>query len=417
LKRNLVRISWPIAALLSAACGDSTEPAEGPGPEQPAPECTVDTDCATSANGPLCGTTGACEPLPAGNLIGWRDGTPTSVTLTEIHRPSTPWEATDLEFHPERNELWVTSRRFEVQGICSQSNFNSPRCRSLGSVATIIFNPGTAEQRAETLEDDNSWHFMRRATAMAMGARDTWATCGEAATGNFEDDPVNYMGPTLWSSDLKVFAQPSGGNGSHLDMLHATPFCMGVAHERDNVYWFFNGEKGAIDRVDFAQDHGPGADDHSDGTVHRYVKGALMRRENVPSHMEFNHDDNHLYIVDGGNNRVVKLDTTSGSPGGFLTPVYEPLADSGEMRDAVLTDLVLPGVMQEPSGLALHEDVLYVSDHATSVIHAFDLQGQELRRLDTGLPAGTLAGITVGPDDKLYFVDMLGGAVYRIDPK
>lgn len=403
--------------MFTVACGDSSPSDPGSGPGTPPPECSVDADCAASATGPLCDA-GACAALPEGDLIGWRDGTPASVDITEIYRPTTAWEATDLDFHPERNELWVVSRRFEVAGVCSQSNFNSPRCRSLGSVATVIFNPGAADQRADTLEDDNSWHFMRRAPAMAMGVKDAWATCGEAATGNFEDDPVNYMGPTLWSSDLKVFAQPSGGNGSHFDMLHATPFCMGVAHEKDNVYWFFNGEFGAIDRVDFAEDHGPGADDHSDGIIFRYVKGQLARRENVPSHMEFNHDDNHLYIVDGGNSRVVKLDTTSGTPGGFLNPVYEPLADSGEYRNAVLTDVVSPGMMQEPSGLALHDDILYITDHATSVIHAYDIvTGTEVRRLDTGLPIGTLAGVTVGPDEKLYFVDMLGGAVYRIDPK
>ncbi|MCC6624333.1 MAG: hypothetical protein IT385_23985 [Deltaproteobacteria bacterium] len=381
------------------------------------PECTDDAACAGFADRPLCGPAGQCVGLPAGHLIGWRDGSASSVTLTEVFRPTSPIEATDLEFHPKRDELWVLNRRFEVSGICAQSNFNSARCRSLGSTTTILFEAGTPNQDAITLEDGNSWHFMRRAPALAMGAADTWATCGEAATGNFEDDPVNYIGPTLWSSDLDIYAQDSGGNGSHLDMLHETPFCVGIAHERDNVYWLFNGEVGAIDRVDFHEDHGPGNDDHSDGEVHRYVEGALLRKPNVPSHMVFDPSDAHLYIVDSGNARVVKLDTTSGSPGGRLSPIYEELADSGDIAGATLTEVVLPGPLVEPSGLALHDGVLYVSDHATSRLFAFSKDGHELRRLETGLPEGSLAGITVGRDGKLWLVDMNEGAVYRVDPK
>jgi sugar lactone lactonase YvrE len=113
----------------------------------------------------------------------------------------------------------------------------------------------------------------------------------------------------------------------------------------------------------------------------------------------------------------VKLDTNSGTRGGRLSPVYENLADSGEMDDAVLTEVVAAGRLTEPSGLALHEGVLYVTDHATTRFHAFDLNGQELRTLETGLPAGTLAGLTVGRDGRIWFVDMLQGAVYRLDPQ
>merc|ERR1711974_36901 len=103
---------------------------------------------------------------------------------------------------------------------------------------------------------------MRRPPALAMGDNGTFATCGEAATGNFEDNPAMFIGPSLWSTDLAVYAKPSGGNGSHLDMLHATPWCMGIAHEVDNVYWAFNGHVGSLDRYDFNNDHGPGNDDH-----------------------------------------------------------------------------------------------------------------------------------------------------------
>ena len=380
------------------------------------PECTTNPDCAEKEGRPICNiTTSQCEAPPRGHLIGTGDGAPASVNIVELYRPTTPIESTDLAFHPERDELWVLNRRFEVQGTCSQSNFNSARCRSLGSTTTIIFEPGATNQSHRTLEDQNSWHFMRRAPALAMGALDTFATCSEAFTGNFEDDPTQYNGPSLWSSDLTIYAQPSGGNGSHLDMLHETPWCMGIAHERDNVYWLFNGRYGSIDRIDFHEDHGPGNDDHSDGEVHRYANGLLTRLPNVPSHMVYNPDDFHLYIVDSGTARIVKLDTTTGEPGGRLQAQFEPLKSSGMMLEAVLSVVVDAGdVLVEPSGIALADGILYVSDHKTSQIHAYSLTGELLRTLDTGKPEGTLAGIEVR-GDRLYFSDMLLGAVYRID--
>lgn len=338
-----------------------------------------------------------------------------TIALTLILAPNVAMEGTDLEFHPTRDELWVMHRRYEADGVCGQGSGFNARCASLGSVTTVIFNAGKGNQRAQYLEDENSWHFMRRAPAIAMGANDTFGTCGEAATGNFEDDPVMYIGPTLWPSDLAVYAQPSGLNGSHLDMLHATPWCMGIAHERDNVYWLFNGHVGSIDRYDFKADHGPGAEDHSDGTIHRYVEGSLSRTPNVPSHMQFD-GDKWLYVVDTGNARVVRLDTTSGTKSGGFAPIYEQVADYGSMSGAMLEDVITTG-LEAPSGLALHDGKIYVSDNATSKIHAFDMSGTWLASVDTGLPPGSLAGIEVGPENRLWLSDLANGKVYRIDPK
>lgn len=353
-------------------------------------------------------------PAEAETVFG-NGGDADTVTFTEVYKPNQPLEAPDLEFHPTRDELWVLNRREEVAGVCGQSSGYNARCASLASVTTIIFNPGKAEQRTQILEDENSWHFMRRAPALAMGANDTFGTCGEAATGNFEDDPTMYIGGTLWPSDLAVYAQPSGLNGSHLDMLHATPWCMGIAHERDNVYWLFNGHVGAIDRYDFAADHGPGAEDHSDGEIRRYVPGSVSRVPNVPSHMEFD-GEKFLYIADTGNARIAKLDTTSGTKGGAFSPVYEVLADSGFVNGAEIWDVVTTG-LEAPSGLALHEDLIYVSDNGTSKIHAYKTDGTLVASLQTELPPGALAGIEIGPDNRLWFTDMTNGTVYRIDPK
>lgn len=411
------------AAAGGAAAGSDSAGGGAPIADSAQGDVKVDSSCATSAAcaahaaGPWCNPqTHLCEAKPPGHQIGLGDRSPGSVTITTLFKPKKPFEATDLQFHPERFELWVVNRPFEVKGLCTELNPASARCGSLIGTTTILFDPGLPSQQAEIRTDENAWHFMRRPPAMAMGVQERWATCGEARTGNFEDDIADFMGPTLWSSDLAVFAVHDVNNGSHMDMLHETPLCMGIAHERDNVYWTFNGQVGAIDRYDFSADHGPGMHDHSDGSVNRYVKGQLARVPGVPSHMEFRKEDGQLYIADTGHGRIVKLDTASGVPGGGLAPVYEPLADAGTVKDAVLTEFLAPGTLDQPSGLALHGDVLFVSDHASSWIFAFALDGTLLRALDTGMPPGTLAGITFGPDDRLYFADMLTGSVHRIDP-
>lgn len=382
--------------------------------------CASNADCAEDAAGPICDVeSGECQPAPAGALIGWGDGSPESVELTEIYTPRAPNEAPDLAFHPERDELWVLNRRPEAFGTCTDRNTFSERCQSMPGYTTIITHPGLEDQRWEIREDGNAWHFMRHPPALAMGEGDTFATCAEAATGNFENDSAMFVGPTLWSSDLDIYAEDPGPglNGSHLDMLHASPYCMGIAHEQENIYWVFNGHVGSVDRYDFKSDHGPGYDDHSDGEIHRYVEGELSRVSRVPSHMVYNPDDGFLYIADTGNGRVVKLDTMSGEPGGAFSPVYEPLADYGYMDNAMLMEVVPAGTVEHPSGIALHDGVIYVSDNATNTFYAFDLDGTLLRTLETNLQAQSLAGIEIGRDNKLWFTDMYSGTVYRLDPK
>ncbi len=358
-----------------------------------------------------------CAPLPPGHLIGWGDGSAASVDFFLLYEPKIKREAVDLAFHPTRtNELWVVQREFASTKTCTEAV--SAGCASLEGSVTILFDPGTDAQKNVFKKDPNAWHFMRRPPAFAFGADDTMATCGEERTGNFLDDPADYIGPALFSTDLAVFTkQPKGGNGSHLDMLHETPWCMGIAHDKENVYWAFNGNIGAIDRYDFKEDHGPGNSDHSDGELLRYGQGKFKRVAGAPSHMKFSQVDGFLYIADTGNKRVARLDTTSGTIGGNATPNLDALKVCKLMKDAVIEDVVPAGQLDAPSGLALTEDSLYVSDNATSLLHAFALDGTPLRSLDTGLPSGSLAGIAVGPDDKLYLTDKLTGRVYRIDPR
>ncbi len=411
---------------LAVGCGgeSDTSPTSGepdamPSPESEEPECTENSDCEDDSL-PYCSTeTQMCEAAPAGGIIGWGDGSADSVMFELIHNAPDGFEATGLEFHPERaDELWVARRRVASTEPCTGLNPSPAGCQALEGSITIIFDPTESSRRSEFFTDPNAWHFMRRPPGLAFGVNDTFATCGEERTGNFLDGGPDFMGPTLWSADLDVFAKDPGGglNGSHLDMLHETPFCMGIAHEADNIYWLFNGNVGSLDKYNFNDDHGPGADDHSDGEVYRYAEGELGRVSGVPSHMVFDKENGVLYVADTGNSRIVRFNPEGAEMVGEVSPINEPLLANGQMEGGELMEIIPSGVLDAPSGLAIHEDVMYVSDNATSKIHAFDMEGNELRSLETPFPEGSLSGITIGPDNRMYLASLVNAKVYVIDP-
>lgn len=348
----------------------------------------------------------AAAPVPAPEL-GVGDHSPNSVVLTPIAAAdvglTTP---RDLAFNPlQPDELWIV-------------NFGDDSM-------VIVHDASTDGRTAERRKDGYALHFMAKPSAIAfgqdatsIGKPGTFATCEESR--NTYDDtkpPNDFMGATLWSSDLSVFAALNpNGLGSHLDMLHESPNCVGLAHEKDNVYWAFGGLKNEIVRYDFQKDNGIGNDNHSDGKALHYVTGQLKYSAKIPGHVFFHEPDSLLYIADTGNSRIVTLDTTSGTLGAKVTP-KEPMAQDAMMTGATIAEFT-SGTLQAPSGLEIHNEILYVSDNATSRITAFALDtAKPLNYLDTGLPAGSLMGMAFGPDGRLYIVDAVGSQVLRIDPK
>jgi hypothetical protein len=318
----------------------------------------------------------------------------------------------DLAWHPVRtNELWV------------QNRYGLPGDLDGGSV-TILTDLGTKDETIETRADVYAYHFMAEASSLAFGAATfsgseeiTFASCQESRNDyGGTSFPNNFMGPTLWPSDLDLFAEVNQHNnllGSHLDMLHESPQCMGVAWDHDNVYWVFDGWNGNIVRFDFEEDHGLGLDDHSDGVVRRYSDVTVERVANVPGHLVLDAETGWLYIADTGGGRVIRMDTASGLFDEQLTTPLEDLADYSSWLGATVE--VVTSDLTQPSGIALHDGRLFVSDHATGEIVVYDAASfDELDRMSTEAPG--ITGLDIGPDDRIYYVDMTAGELHRVDP-
>ncbi len=132
------------AAAIADGSGGSGPAADGaPVDAKDNSACVQTADCAESAAGPWCNPlTNLCQAKPLGHQIGLGDSSPGSVQIATLFTPKTPFEATDLQFHPERFELWVVNRPFEVKGLCTENNPSSGRCKSLVGTTTILFDPG-----------------------------------------------------------------------------------------------------------------------------------------------------------------------------------------------------------------------------------------------------------------------------------
>lgn len=384
-----------ISACTVAAC--SSDDPTGSGATPAAPACTTSDEC-TSPEAPLCdAATKACVALPPAHQLGVGDGSSSSVKLKLFGDVGPDARPNDLAFNPKvPGELWVIGYANDTAHVAS--------------------GIGTDRVSWAAYLDPAARHFMHKTSALAMGDGTDFATCGN--NDNSQNGPANmFMGPALFTTDLNVFAKATpGGLGSHIDMLHNSPFCRGIAHEAGRIYWAFNAHDSSIDRYDFGLDHGPGNDDHSDGTIRRYAYGLVKGAEDdTVSHVAFDAATKKLYIADTGNKRIVALDTTRGTLGNPLERRNEPLKEDGYMDGTAVEVVVAPGTLEAPAGLELHEGLLFVSDAKTSKIHAFDTKGALVRSLDTGLAPGSLAGMTFGPDGHLWLVDRKSGKVYRVD--
>jgi hypothetical protein len=317
----------------------------------------------------------------------------------------------DLAFDPAKDgELWVVNRADDS--------------------ITIIQNTGAKQQESQHLIDPYALHFMEEVSSISFGIPYHFGTCQESRnTYNGDGFPNTFMGPTLWSSDLNIFATSNpeaveylsdlyGENvdlGSHLDMLHESPLCMGIEWEKDNVYWVFDGHNQSIARYDFKEHHGVGYDDHSDGVIVKYMTGEVSREPDVPSHLKLHRPSGMLYIADTGNNAIKRLDITSGTANNNL-PKEEPGTTHFDMTDEDFTTIV-DGIdydLVRPSGLTIVDDTIIVGDNATGKIYAFDLDGALIDSFQTQAAENGLMGIYASSLDDIWYVDAVENLVWRL---
>ncbi|MBT6433940.1 MAG: hypothetical protein HOK28_12645 [Deltaproteobacteria bacterium] len=310
----------------------------------------------------------------------------------------------------------------QVYNNCSQGHEPDPsdptRCYMPGgqNSSSAVF-PRYHKRLANSPNDmdySTNLHFFARPAAIAFGANGNFTSAQEEDGFTQPDTPYDFMGPTMWSSQLNLF---NSGHSSHLDMLHNSPNSVGVAWETANVYWIYDGYHGSLTRYNFNQDHGPGGTDHTDGEVYRYADGQLGYEEGVPSHLVY--ENGTLYAADTANNRIVALNTQSGSIGSNIQPNYDGTVQK-MVNNANLSTLI-SGVnvdgMSKPSGLEIHDNMFFVSDNETSRIFAFNREGQLLDWIDLDLPPDSIMGMAFDNAGMLYVVDAEAEQILQLSPK
>jgi hypothetical protein len=360
---------------------------------------------------------------------GGTGGTAPSVSYEELQAELTVIASSmldnpsDLAFNPYvQDELWVENH---------------------GDSSATIIQQASASSRSvqRRIDPEAARHFAPSPTSLAFGGRETTIVdaAGKRVEGTFATCPEStepYMGPTLWTSDLRIFAITKAereapfnddntgaeGPGSHIDMLHRTPTCTGIAWEgTGNIYWTYSGGQALFVRYDFGKDHGIGNDNHMDASQWRYAVSGVRYVPGIPSHLAWDGIGKRLYMADSGNGRVVRFDPSSVIA---QTPMsqqdnVDELSTALDMAGAQLQDFVPASYgLKLPSGVELHEQRIYVSDNETGIIYRFALDGTPLGKLTIpGIAARGLAGLAFGPDGKLYFVDMAGSRVLRSETK
>ena len=309
----------------------------------------------------------------------------------------------------------------ETSWILIDSNSQMVYARHLepGGSTVIFHDAGLSNQSSEYRKDAYSRHFMHTASSLAFDDEGFFANTLECQDANNNSDGF-FSGPTLWDSDLSIYAvvnQDGPLLGSHIDMIHQSPYSMGIEYAgTGNIYWVFDGYHSSIVRYDFATPHEIGGHDHSDGKVWRYDEVDINREEGVPSHMILDDSLGFLYIADTGNQRILKFNVNSGNYSYDLTPYGESLSEYYMMENAEW-EVYINQELEKPSGIDLYDDRLVVSDYASGHIIIYDISTTlpyELGRIDTG-SENNIMGIKIDDNQKIWYVSYNDNNVVRID--
>ena len=309
-----------------------------------------------------------------------------------LHRPR------DLDFHssPEReNELWVIN---EVSAMFDGTS---------GGSTVTYYNAGLESQWADYRKDSFSAHFMHTASAIAFSENGTFANALDVQDAN-NNSGGYFSGCTLWDSDTSIYARVYQNGpllGSHWDMIHQSPYSIGIAGEVDNIYWLFDGYHSTIVKYDFQEPHEHGGDNHYDGLVYRHDDVQVMREPGLSSHIDIDENTGWLYICDTGNQRLLRMNINSGQFAESLDTYGEYLEVYARMEGTEWEEIPSSGLIN-PTGLDVYNGRLLISDYANGDIIIFDIdedQPVELGKFETGL-AEEVMGIKVSHDGSIWYV-------------
>lgn len=309
----------------------------------------------------------------------------------------------DLDFKPHTNELWVV-------------NYGTNQ----GGSVVVFYEAGQVNQTSQYRKDSHTGHFMIYPSALAFSSNGEWASTNEIKSTGSPNS--TFMGPSLWSGDTSITARVFQNNwvngyplGSHLDMLHQSPFAMGVAADTLKAYWVYDGYNSNLCKYDFNVDHSPGYDDHSAGKIWRYSDVSVQRAPGIPSHMVLDKASGWLYFVDAGNKQVRRINTSTGTIAGNLTAPNEALALYQNVTG--VTQQTVDTYTTQPCGIDYFDNRLIVSDNMTGDIRIYNTAPATptlMGTISTGQPG--IMGVKIGADGKIWFVNYTQNTVVRIDP-
>jgi|TARA_B110000285_G_scaffold230689_1_gene297770 hypothetical protein len=316
----------------------------------------------------------------------------------------------DLDFH-----LDVINRPFELW-VNNKGTSNS------GGNTVIISDADTDTPSHKYVRDGNAWHFMALSSGIAFGDNGNFATSQDIIDANRNGG--KFTGPTLWPSDLSIYGivgnpPTSQYNGSHLDMIHQSPYGKGIAWESDNVFWIMDGYDLTVKRYNFHGDHGPGQTYHGDGEVRVYKDVSFKKSltATVPSHCVIDDNKQWLYGCSTGDNKIFRLDITTGLYNKNLTKINnEPLAEYSEFLNATVEEVITTG-LDKPVGIDIVGNQLIVTNNGSGELIIYDIDDDfaEMGRITPDYANADLMGVKIGPDGQIYFVDYSNKKVVRIE--
>ena len=294
---------------------------------------------------------------------------------------------------------------------------------NFGGSTVTYYNAGLENQWVDYRKDSYSGHFMNKASAIAFSDNGGFANTLDIQDANGNQNGY-FSGCTLWDSDTSIYARINQNGpelGSHWDMLHQSPYSVGIAAEAVNIYWIFDGYHNTVAKYDFQEphsDHEHGGEDHSDGIIYRYDEIVVERVSGLSSHMVMDQTSGDLYICDTGNQRILKMNTNSGSIDYSLSPYGENIQGYYSMNGAEYETIIDSGLVS-PTGIDLYDNYLIVSDYASGEIIVYDIGHpniiQEINRLQTNMISDVM-GIKVGPDGSIWYVCTNSNKLYQMLP-